>query len=131
VRLTGEGKPQGRSNPVHAIQALIASACDPALHGGQGHAKAVRDLAQGSAGPDRFDHLTPSLAEVDFCSWQAPQDKVSCHAKRVALTSEKRRLTPGLATVPIKGNQSDERRAGIQQGDDCGWDFPLSLAFGG
>src|SRR5262249_53134067 len=56
----------GAVGPVHAIKALIASTCDPTLHGGQGHAKAVRDLAQGNASPDRFDHLTPSLAKVGF-----------------------------------------------------------------
>jgi hypothetical protein len=81
------GQATGAVAPVHAIQALIASACHPALHGGQGHANAVRDLAQGSASPDRFDHLTPSLTEVGFLL-MAGSSSVSCHAKRVALTSE-------------------------------------------
>jgi hypothetical protein len=56
----------GAVGPVHAIQSLFASPRDPALNGGQGHAKAGSDLAQGITSPDSFDHLTPSLTAFGF-----------------------------------------------------------------
>jgi hypothetical protein len=36
------------------------------LHGDQGDAEAVGDVAQGSAGTDGFDHLPASLGDVGF-----------------------------------------------------------------
>jgi hypothetical protein len=36
------------------------------LDGGQGHAKAGSDLAQGITSPDSFDDLAPSLTAVGF-----------------------------------------------------------------
>lgn len=60
------GRAAGAVEPVQAIEALFASPCDPGLDGGQGHAKAGSDLAQGITSPDSFDHLTPSLTAVGF-----------------------------------------------------------------
>ena len=60
------GQAAGAVGPVHAIQALFASPCDPALDGGQGHSKAGSDLAQGITSPDSFDHLAPLLTAVGF-----------------------------------------------------------------
>jgi hypothetical protein len=60
------GQAAGSICPVHPIQALVAGSCHPALHGGQGDAEAVGDVAQGRAGTDGFDHLAAPLSGVGF-----------------------------------------------------------------
>src|SRR5262249_23546833 len=60
------GQATGAVAPVHAIQALVLGPCDPALHGGQGHAELVSDLAHRGAAPDGLDHLLPLPCSVGF-----------------------------------------------------------------
>jgi hypothetical protein len=60
------GQAAGSVCPVHPIQAPVAGSCHPALHGGQGDAEAVGDVAQGSAGTDGCDHLAAALGGIGF-----------------------------------------------------------------
>src|SRR5262249_25880032 len=69
------GQATGAVGPVHAIQALIASASDPALHRPQSHAKSAGNLAEGHTTTDSFHHLATPFAESVFCSWQSPQGR--------------------------------------------------------
>src|SRR5262249_41496638 len=74
--------------PVHAIQALLAGPCDPALHRTQGDAKSVCDLAGGSSLADGFHHPAAAFEPISFLLMAVSSRKVSCHANRAGVTPE-------------------------------------------
>src|SRR5262249_37886104 len=105
------GQAAGAVGPVHAVEALARGACDPALHGGQGHSKLVGNAAHGEAPADGSNHLASLVGGTVFCSWQVPREKVSCHGNRAALTSECLRVTD-LPVVALTRSGVGNRKAG-------------------
>jgi hypothetical protein len=67
------------------------------LHGGQGDAEAVGDLAQGSAGTDGFDHLAAALGGIGFLHMavSSTESFLPCYARSTGSRAEGDRRADG------------------------------------
>jgi hypothetical protein len=66
ARLTGVGKPQGRSLQPTRSRRFGGGPGYPVLHSGQGHSELRRDFPRRAAAPNRLDHAAALLSGMGF-----------------------------------------------------------------